>query len=116
MFGLWPVRLADELRAAMIEEGIRKVDVWTARHGLVEVPFATDPVDPFFNTNRPEDLAEAERLLRDSRLNRDGVSGRARGRFGRFRLQGLLDLAKRLPERGRHPVRTGRFEQVLALL
>jgi molybdopterin-guanine dinucleotide biosynthesis protein A len=64
VFGLWPVRLADELRAAMIAEGIRKVDVWTARHGLVEVPFATDPVDPFFNTNRPEDLAEAERLLR----------------------------------------------------
>ena len=64
VFGLWPVRLADELRAAMIEEGIRKVDVWTARHRLVEVPFATDPIDPFFNTNRPEDLAEAERLLR----------------------------------------------------
>lgn len=63
VFGLWPVRLADELRAAMIEEGIRKVDVWTARHRLVEVPFATDPIDPFFNTNRPEDLAEAERLL-----------------------------------------------------
>jgi molybdenum cofactor guanylyltransferase len=65
VFGLWPVRLADELRAAMVEEGIRKVDVWTARHRLVEVPFATDPIDPFFNTNRPEDLAEAERLLRD---------------------------------------------------
>jgi molybdopterin-guanine dinucleotide biosynthesis protein A len=64
VFGLWPVRLADELRAAMIEEGIRKVDVWTGRHCLVEVPFATDPLDPFFNTNRPEDLAEAERLLR----------------------------------------------------
>ena len=63
VFGLWPVRLAEELRAAMSEEGIRKVDVWTARHRLVEVPFATDPIDPFFNTNRPEDLAEAERLL-----------------------------------------------------
>jgi molybdenum cofactor guanylyltransferase len=65
VFGLWPVRLADELRAAMVEEGIRKVDVWTARHRLVEVPFATDPIDPFFNTNRPEDLAQAEHLLRD---------------------------------------------------
>ncbi|HYZ25326.1 MAG TPA: molybdenum cofactor guanylyltransferase MobA [Geminicoccaceae bacterium] len=64
VFGLWPVRLADELRAAMVDEGIRKVDVWTARHPLVEVPFAADPIDPFFNTNRPEDLAEAERLLR----------------------------------------------------
>jgi molybdopterin-guanine dinucleotide biosynthesis protein A len=65
VFGLWPVRLADELRAAMLDEGIRKVDVWTARHPLVEVPFAADPIDPFFNTNRPEDLAEAEPLLRD---------------------------------------------------
>ena len=65
VFGLWPVRLADDLRAAMIDEGVRKVDVWTARHRLAEVSFATDPIDPFFNTNRPEDLAEAERLLRD---------------------------------------------------
>jgi molybdenum cofactor guanylyltransferase len=64
VFGLWSVRLADDLRAAMVEEGIRKVDVWTARHRLVEVAFAVDPIDPFFNTNRPEDLAEAERLLR----------------------------------------------------
>jgi molybdopterin-guanine dinucleotide biosynthesis protein A len=63
VFGLWPVRLADDLRAAMVDEGIRKVDVWTARHRLAEVPFPTEPVDPFFNTNRPEDLAEAERLL-----------------------------------------------------
>jgi molybdopterin-guanine dinucleotide biosynthesis protein A len=63
VFGLWPVRLADELRSAMVDEGMRKVDVWTARHPLVEVPFAADPIDPFFNTNRPEDLSEAERLL-----------------------------------------------------
>jgi molybdenum cofactor guanylyltransferase len=64
VFGLWPVRLADDLRRAMVDEGIRKVDVWTARYRLAEVPFATDPIDPFFNTNRPEDLAEAEQLLR----------------------------------------------------
>jgi molybdopterin-guanine dinucleotide biosynthesis protein A len=63
VFGLWPVRLADDLRAAMVEEELRKVDVWTARHRLVEVAFASDPIDPFFNANRPEDLAEAERLL-----------------------------------------------------
>jgi molybdopterin-guanine dinucleotide biosynthesis protein A len=64
VFGLWPVALADDLRAAMVDEGMRKVDVWTARHRLAEVAFATDPIDPFFNTNRPEDLVEAERLLR----------------------------------------------------
>jgi molybdopterin-guanine dinucleotide biosynthesis protein A len=63
VFGLWPVRLADDLRRAMVEEEIRKVDVWTARYRLVEVDFPAEPFDPFFNTNRPEDLAEAERLL-----------------------------------------------------
>jgi molybdopterin-guanine dinucleotide biosynthesis protein A len=61
--GLWPVRLADDLRRALIDEDIRKVDVWTARHRLVTVAFATAPIDPFFNANRPDDLAEAERLL-----------------------------------------------------
>ncbi|MBI3516741.1 MAG: molybdenum cofactor guanylyltransferase MobA [Proteobacteria bacterium] len=61
--GLWPVRLAEDLRRTLVDEGIRKVDVWTARHRLVTVEFATAPVDPFFNANRPEDLAVAERLL-----------------------------------------------------
>ena len=61
--GLWPVRLADDLRRALVEEDIRKVDVWTARHRLATATFAIEPVDPFFNANRPEDLAEAERLL-----------------------------------------------------
>jgi len=65
VIGLWPVALADALRAAMVEEDIRKVDVWTARYRLVDVSFEPGPegVDPFFNTNRPEDLAEAERVL-----------------------------------------------------
>jgi molybdenum cofactor guanylyltransferase len=63
VFGLWPVRLAHDLRRAMVEDEIRKVDVWTARYRLVEVDFPAEPFDPFFNANRPEDLAEAERLL-----------------------------------------------------
>ncbi len=62
VFGLWPVRLRADLRRAM-EEGVRKVDVWTARHKLAVAEFPTKPFDPFFNANRPEDLAEAERLL-----------------------------------------------------
>ena len=64
--GLWPVRLADELRQAMVGEDIRKVDVWTARYRLAVVEWATEPVDPFFNANRPEDLAEAERMMAGS--------------------------------------------------
>jgi molybdenum cofactor guanylyltransferase len=61
--GLWPVRLREDLRRAMIDDDIRKVDRWTARHRLEAVAFSTDPVDPFFNANAPDDLVAAEALL-----------------------------------------------------
>ena len=61
--GLWPVRLAGELREALIGEDIRRIDRWTARYRLATVEFPADPIDPFFNANKPEDIAEAERLL-----------------------------------------------------
>ena len=67
VFGLWPVALAAELRQAMSEEDIRKIDRWTARYNLIEVDFAADPFDPFFNINAPENLTEAERLLSTER-------------------------------------------------
>lgn len=62
-FGLWPVRLAEDLRAAVAVDGVRKVLAWTDRHGaaLTEFP-VTGGVDPFFNVNTPEDLAEAARI------------------------------------------------------
>jgi molybdopterin-guanine dinucleotide biosynthesis protein A len=69
VFGLWPLALREDLRRAMVEEEIRKVDLWTARYNLVEVAFPdvdtpAGPRDPFFNTNRPEDLEEAESYMR----------------------------------------------------
>jgi molybdopterin-guanine dinucleotide biosynthesis protein A len=64
VFAIWPVRLREDLRRAVVEEGIRKVDQWTARHRLVTVPFADRPIDPFFNANRPEDLETAAQLLK----------------------------------------------------
>jgi molybdenum cofactor guanylyltransferase len=63
VIGLWPVWLREELRYALVEEGLRKVDVWTARYRLAVVPFPDTPVDPFFNANRPEDLDAAAALL-----------------------------------------------------
>ncbi len=60
-FGLWPVALREDLRAAL-EGGLRKVVLWTDRHGAVTVTFPAEPFDPFFNINTPEDLAQAERL------------------------------------------------------
>ena len=61
--GLWPVRLAHELRDALVNEDVRKIDAWTARYRLAEVEFPADPVDPFMNVNTPDDLADAERML-----------------------------------------------------
>ena len=63
VIGLWAVRLREDLRRAVVEEGLRKVDAWTARHRLAVVDFPAFPVDPFFNINSPEDLAAAERLI-----------------------------------------------------
>jgi molybdopterin-guanine dinucleotide biosynthesis protein A len=63
VIGLWPMRLCEDLRRAVTDEGVRKVDVWTARYRLATVPFATEPIDPFFNANRPEDLEIAAALL-----------------------------------------------------
>jgi len=62
VFALWPVALAGELRQALAGEDIRKIDAFTARYRLATVEFAAKPHDPFFNANRPEDLAAAERL------------------------------------------------------
>lgn len=60
--GLWSVGLRAELRHALVVEGIRKIDRWTARYKLVTVTWPTTPLDPFFNANTVEDIAEAERL------------------------------------------------------
>ena len=60
---LWPVSLRNDLRRALVDEGVRKIDRWTARHGVAFATWPTKPLDPFFNANTPEDLAEAERLL-----------------------------------------------------
>jgi molybdopterin-guanine dinucleotide biosynthesis protein A len=60
---LWPARLAPDLRRAL-GQGVRKVESWIAGFHMVRVTFPTEPIDPFFNINRPEDLIEAQRLCR----------------------------------------------------
>ena len=50
----------------MIGEDMRKIDAWTARYRIVHVDFPTDPFDPFFNINKPENLAEAEALFAEA--------------------------------------------------
>jgi len=62
VIGLWSVALRDELRRSLVVEDIRKIDRWTARYKLATVTWPTEPLDPFFNANTMDDIAEAERL------------------------------------------------------
>ena len=62
-FGLWPVSLRDDLRAALLG-GLRKVVLWTDQHHGREALFPVAGIDPFFNVNTPDDLALAETLLK----------------------------------------------------
>jgi molybdopterin-guanine dinucleotide biosynthesis protein A len=68
VFGLWPVSLALHLEESLGRGGRKALDFVT-EHQAKEVTFQPvkiggRAVDPFFNINRPEDLAEAETLLR----------------------------------------------------
>ena len=60
--GLWQVALREDLRHAITVEDLRKIEVWTARHGIALADWPTEPVDPFFNVNTPEDVARATKL------------------------------------------------------
>ncbi|HEY9040185.1 MAG TPA: molybdenum cofactor guanylyltransferase MobA [Roseovarius sp.] len=59
-FGLWPVALREDLRAAL-EGGLRKVVQWTDAHSAATAMF-DGAGDPFFNVNTPEDLARAQAM------------------------------------------------------
>ena len=62
VIGLWSVALRDDLRHALVVEDVRKIDRWTARYRLATVTWPIHPLDPFFNANTIEDVAEADRL------------------------------------------------------
>jgi len=65
-FGLWPVALREDLRAAL-NGGVRKIVAWTDAHGAGSAVFEGGRVDPFFNINRPEDIEAAEAMLAGAR-------------------------------------------------
>lgn len=60
--GLWDVAMRHDLREALVNQQLRQVGRFMARYRLAAVAWPTDPVDPFFNANTAEDIAEAERL------------------------------------------------------
>ena len=60
--GLWPVALRHDLRRALVDEDLRKIEVWTARHGAALAEWPDTPIDPFFNVNTPDDAAKADKI------------------------------------------------------
>jgi molybdopterin-guanine dinucleotide biosynthesis protein A len=62
--GLWPVALRGDLRHALMEENLHKIEIWTARHGVAIAEWPDRPIDPFFNVNTPEDAARANEIAR----------------------------------------------------
>jgi len=61
-FGLWPVALREDLRSAL-QDGLRKVVLWTDQHGAETHIFDSAQIDPFFNINTPEDLELANKIM-----------------------------------------------------
>jgi molybdenum cofactor guanylyltransferase len=62
VIGLWPVTLRADLRQALVERGLRKIEMFAAPYGVSIADWPVTPVDPFFNVNTPEDAAEASRM------------------------------------------------------
>ncbi len=103
VIGLWKVTLRDALREALVVEGLRKVQGWTERHRVATVAWPAEPLDPFFNINTIEDLAEAERLAalevrpnsQQSQLDQSGRHIASRSTPERlFAQQGLSELGQ----------------------
>lgn len=61
--GLWSVALAPALRAALVDEGLRKTGLWAERVGAAIATWPAEPFDPFLNVNTPADLEHAAEVL-----------------------------------------------------
>jgi molybdopterin-guanine dinucleotide biosynthesis protein A len=72
VIGLWSVTLMEDIEDSL-NQGMRKVGAFAEQHQAIEVPFPPikiggREIDPFFNINRPEELAEAEALITEQGL------------------------------------------------
>jgi molybdopterin-guanine dinucleotide biosynthesis protein A len=62
VIALWPVTIRADLRHALVDEDLRKIERFLERHTLATADWPVAPYDPFFNVNEPADLALAEQL------------------------------------------------------
>ena len=63
---VWSVKLAADLRRAVLEEGMRRVEGFAHRHRVAELAWPGGG-EPFLNINTPEELSAAEARLARAR-------------------------------------------------
>ena len=68
LHALWPAAKFEHLKAHVLEKGERKVGRIHELLGSVTINFEADPVDPFFNINRPDDLLQARSYAKEFKL------------------------------------------------
>ncbi len=63
VIALWPTRSRENLRRALLEEGLRKVGQFQQNYDIATVEWADRTRDPFFNINTPDDLLRAQEFF-----------------------------------------------------
>jgi molybdopterin-guanine dinucleotide biosynthesis protein A len=63
VFAVWSAAIPATSQTALNDRGLRKMDDFVALFPNTRVSFASDPIDPFFNINTPDDLDRAESLI-----------------------------------------------------
>ena len=63
IFGLWSLKLMSALEEDITKNGFRKVEKWANKIGVKTINVSYENMDPFFNINTKEELAQAEKIL-----------------------------------------------------
>jgi molybdopterin-guanine dinucleotide biosynthesis protein A len=60
-FGLWPVELATDLRYALEEDGIRRIEKWCSLYNPSICSYLSEAVDYFSNSNLIDGIISIEK-------------------------------------------------------
>jgi len=66
IIGAWKTELLDDLERAIAKDNLFRVKDWAHRASAQKVEWPVEPYDPFFNVNTPEDLLQAQHILKTS--------------------------------------------------
>tara|TARA_B110001454_G_scaffold200403_1_gene205995 strand:+ start:1061 stop:1684 length:624 start_codon:yes stop_codon:yes gene_type:complete len=67
IFGLWSLKLINELEKDLVQNHYRKVEDWSNKIGVETIDVKIEKFDPFFNINKKEDLEQAEKILKENK-------------------------------------------------